>query len=245
MSKLNLRLSHKNNKQKKINNFEVYPINSRYQIPLFNIKKLSRRFCITKKENTYVFFHAQSLEQAQAIFELMRELRFQNNYLAKIFLQPLAAIKIEKLNYFSRPSKVYLIGLKDRVVDDLDLQSIKKRRKEKNRIIGSCIFNLAKLHERQIALGDVSLSNIYKKITDNTAVFGPPAQLRITKSIKDGYHEFALFLCNLKNNGLVRQKELEIYIDHYLKSFENKTEEEKEKQKIINLYKKYYKKYYE
>ncbi|MCX8163448.1 MAG: hypothetical protein N3D10_02725 [Candidatus Micrarchaeota archaeon] len=242
MPRANLILNQeKNQKDKnKIGYLEVYPLDKKLQLPSFEIKKFAPRFTVTRGEKTYIFSQTPKLEQAQNIFELFKEL--DGSYISKIFIKPVAIIRMEKLNFLYKPTKSYMIGIKDVGVENLTFSSMKG--KEKIRLLGSYIFNLAKLHEKNIALGDVSLANAYKKIAENIAIFGPPSQLRVIENYKEGYNEFVLFLCNLKMNKLVVEKEIEIFIEHYLKSFEQPVSLE-EKEKIMNLYRKYYEKYYQ
>ncbi|MFN3910387.1 MAG: hypothetical protein ACK4J0_04140, partial [Candidatus Anstonellaceae archaeon] len=158
------------------------------------------------------------------------------------FIKPLAIVMMERLNYLYKRTKVYMAGEKKENFEEIWACSLK--REEKNKLIGSAIFNLAKLHENRIALGDVSISFLYRKKTDSLAVFGLPSQLRVLKKKEEGYDEFILFLNNFLLNKMISKKEIEIYIEHYLKSFEKEQEIEAKKKMLLDLFYKYYTKYY-
>jgi hypothetical protein len=229
-----------------LKNLSFYPAAKEYELKsiLLGIKNLKIKNLINKNNQTILIYQSPNIKQAKLILELLENLnKKKENYLSTFFIKPLAAFYFEQLKFLKKRQKVYLIGKKDK--DFLDFSQVPK--KDRIRFVGSAIFNLAYLHELNLALGDVSIDSLFFSKSSKLSNFGLPFQLREISKSSDGFFEFSLFICNLISNSLISFKEVDIFIDHYLSSFSrpdfDKVQKAKEiKEKINFLFNRYYKK---
>jgi tRNA A-37 threonylcarbamoyl transferase component Bud32 len=215
----------------------------------FKINKLQKRLEIKDGEKNFILSHTPNEVSAAIILELFVELKNEKKYFSEgitnNFISPLGILKIEQNSFKIPKKKIYLIGLKPKDMDKfIDL---KEKKQKRIRVIGSVLFALAQMHKNNIALGDSSLENIFVKKSTNLAMFGPPAQLRVISNKKEGETESLIFICNLLANNLISKKEIDIFIEHYLQSFEtedkkiNNEYKQKLKKQLEYLFEKYYK----